>query len=306
MTSPTRSTVVGIGELLWDDFGVSRRPGGAPTNVAFHAAQLGHHGVVVSRVGDDEDGRALRAALAPSALDLSWLQEDPQHATGTVTVDASDPGRPSYTIHEDVAWDHLGWSAALEQLAERAAAVCFGTLAQRSTRSRETIQRFLRQAPKALVVYDVNLRQRYFTRERIERSLEAADVVKLNLDEVAELARLFELAPDPLAELAATLRERFELELVCVTRAEHGCALFERGAAVDLPGARVQVVDAVGAGDAFTAALISARIAGWDLPRTARFASGVAALVVARSGAMPALHAEYDELRKRCLADAAR
>lgn len=293
------SIVVGVGELLWDCFGDERRPGGAPANVAFHAAQLGHRGAVVSRVGRDADGRALRAALVGSGLDLDHLQEDPLHPTGTVTVDTSDPGRPQYTIHADVAWDHLAYDADLAGLAPRAAAVCFGTLAQRSEGTREALHRFLSDARGALRVYDVNLRQDFWQRGWIERSLSAAHAVKLNRDEVAPVAACLGVDSADPRGLARVLFERFAVELVVVTRAEDGCLALEPRGEVDLPGRPVEVADAVGAGDAFTAALISARLAGWELEPLARFANEVGALVASRAGAMPALGDELARLRAR-------
>ena len=294
-----QGAVVGFGELLWDCFPSERRPGGAPANVAFHAAQLGHPALVVSRVGPDADGEELRDHLRRHGLPVEHVQLDGGHPTGTVSVDSSDPDHPRYTIHEDVAWDHIELSASLERLAPQTAAVCFGTLAQRGHGTRESLHGFLALAGQALKVYDVNLRQRYWRRDWIERSLAAADVVKLNLDEVTTLAELLELgAPEP-ARFAARLLERYALELVCVTRGAAGCALFAREASVDLPGHPIEAVDAVGAGDAFTAGLISARLRGWDLGPAARLANEVGALVAGRAGAMPDVRAELVLLLQR-------
>jgi len=296
---PREQVVVGFGELLWDCFPRSRRPGGAPANVAYHAARLGHRGVVVSRVGTDPDGETLREHLRRHGLGDEHVQLDPVHPTGTVTVDDSDPADPRYTIHEGVAWDHIELDAALERLAGDVSAVCFGTLAQRSAPTREALHAFLQRARGALRVYDVNLRQRFWDRERIERSLDAADVVKLNQDEVATLAReLGAGAGDPRA-FAEALRSRHGVELVCVTRGADGCLLLEGAQEVDLPGRPVEVADSVGAGDAFTAGLISGRLRGWPLERCARLANELGARVAAAEGAMPDLRDELDALLAR-------
>jgi fructokinase len=295
--------VVGLGELLWDCFPDSCRPGGAPANVAFHAQQLGQRGVICSRIGDDELGRELLAYLGARGLDTRHVQRDRSRPTGYVTVNTANPDRPSFIIHENVAWDALEFNDELGGLMGVAAAVCFGTLAQRSPRSRETIHRCLSAAQNALIVYDVNLRQNWYERDWIERSLRTADIVKLNIDEVAVLAEVLETeSPDP-QRFAADLRARFGVELVCVTRAEEGCALIGRDETADVSGVRVEVADAVGAGDAFTAALITARLRGWGLRTAATFANEVGALVAGRPGAMPSLPTELAELAAKVESD---
>jgi fructokinase len=296
---PRDQVVVGFGELLWDCFPRSRRPGGAPANVAYHADRLGHRGVVVSRVGADPDGEALREHLRRHGLGDEHVQIDPGHPTGTVRVDDSDPSDPRYTIHADVAWDHLELDAGLERLAGGVAAVCFGTLAQRSEPTREALHRFLDRARGALRVYDVNLRQRFWDRELVARSLDAADVVKLNQDEVATLARELDAGPGEPRAFAEAVRARHSVELVCVTRGADGCLLLDGDQEVDLPGRPVEVADSVGAGDAFTAGLISGRLRGWSLERCARLANELGALVASREGAMPDLRADLEALLAR-------
>src|SRR5262245_18548605 len=162
--------VVGVGEILWDLLPDGPRAGGAPFNFAFHCHQLGHPAVMVSRVGADERGRALRAAVRSLGLDDAAIQEDPAHATGTVDVRVAADGQPTFVIAPDAAYDFLAWDAALEALAARAEAVCFGTLAQRQPTARATIRRLVAAAGNALVVYDVNLRQQFYDRERVEAS----------------------------------------------------------------------------------------------------------------------------------------
>jgi fructokinase len=291
--------VIGLGELLWDCFADSRRPGGAPANVAFHAGQLGHRGVVCSRVGADELGEALLVYLADHGLETGYIQRDPDHATGTVTVDTTDPGHPSYVIHDPVAWDFLRFDDDLDRLMADASAVCFGTLAQRHASSRDTIHRCLAAAKAALIVYDVNLRQSWYDREWIERSLRAASMVKLNADEVGVLADVLDVGSAVAEPFCGALRSRYGVDTVCITRAERGCLLNGPRETVDVPGVKVAVADAVGAGDAFTAALISAHLRGWRLPAAARFANDVGALVASRPGAMPNLRDDFAALASK-------
>lgn len=288
--------VLGLGELLWDVFPDSRRPGGAPANVAFHAAQLGGSGRIASRVGRDAEGDELLAFLKRRGLPTDLIQRDDRHPTGRVTVTVSG-GQPSFQIHEDAAWDHLAVTDDLLAAAAGAQALCFGTLAQRSPMSRATIQQCLRVA-RGLVVFDVNLRQHWYEPETIAASLAAAQVLKLNQDELAILAPLFTPGARDVVEFAEVLRRRFPVRWVVVTRGAEGCLAWGAGDVVDVPGTPVEVVDAVGAGDAFTAAFITGLLKGWPLERTARFANGVGGLVAARPGAMPDIAADARRLEE--------
>lgn len=293
MGDPEPLVVVGLGELLWDCFADARRPGGAPANVAFHAGQLGAQGIVVSRVGRDPLGDELVAFLASQGLDTAWVQRDAVHPTGTVTVDTSQADHPDYVIHENVAWDHLEADAALKDLMGRAAAVCFGTLAQRWPDSRQAIHAALDATrPDCLVVYDVNLRQQWYERSWIEQSLSRSKIVKLNGDEAVVLADLLETGAGDHVAFARAIQRRYGVDTVCITRAEQGCLLVAGEEVVDSPGVQVDVVDAVGAGDAFTAALIVSRLRSRPLAAQAAFANRVGALVASRPGAMPVLRLE--------------
>jgi len=289
--------VVGLGELLWDCFAGTRRPGGAPANVAFQACQLGCRGTVCSRVGPDALGDELLEFLAGQGLATAWIQRDAAHPTGTVTVDTSRADHPTYVIHENVAWDYLEADAGLKALMGQAAAVCFGTLAQRGPGSRQAIQEALDATrPECLVVYDVNLRQHWYQRPWIEQSLAKSRIVKLNSDEARVLAQLLEAGPGEHLPFARAIQQRFAVETVCITRAEQGCLLVSGEEVIDSPGVPVKVVDTVGAGDAFTAAVIVARLRAWPAQVQAAFANQVGALVAARPGAMPILRDEFAEL----------
>ena len=290
--------VVGLGEILWDCFGETRRPGGAPANVAFQANQLGLSGIVCSRVGDDAPGRALRDFLKGQGLATTYVQTDPVRPTSTVTVHESASG-PDYTIHENVAWDGLEFTSEWKSLLGSAAALCFGTLAQRSTVSRDTIVRCLKQVPEECrCVFDVNLRQRWFSREILDQSIGHADIVKLNEAEVPIVAELLDLPPIP-AEFARAIFDRGPARLVSVTLGGDGCLAMTPAETVRVRPETVALVDTVGAGDAFTAGLIYAQLHAWPLEKSARFANAVGGLVASRAGAMPDLRSEFADLKER-------
>jgi fructokinase len=286
---PVKPVVVGLGEVLWDCFDDTRRAGGAPANVAFHAAQLGAVGLVCSRVGEDDLGAELLDFLARHGLSVETIQRDAHHATGTVTVHSGAQAGPSYTIHQDVAWDFLEMTPQWRETCSRAAAVCFGTLAQRSPQSRATIHACLQASAGALLVYDVNLRPPFIERSWIEASLGRCHVAKLNADEHEVLADLLGLKASGQAAFACALIERYGLQAACITRGADGCLIATVDEVVEAPGVEVTVVDTVGAGDAFTAALTLGWLRHWPLGNVAAFANEVGALVAARPGAMPPL-----------------
>lgn len=272
--------IVALGELLWDLLPAGPRAGGAPFNFAFHCHQLGQPAVLVSRVGDDDLGHRLRDEVCRLGLSDEYIQTDPEHPTGTVQVAVDASGQPTYTITENVAWDSVGWQPGLEDLARTARAVCFGTLAQRGPESRSTIRRFVARA-RGPIVLDLNLRPPFDDRDTIRESLDLADWLKLNADEFARLSAESQPAAD----------------LVCVTRGADGCRVSTPSEVVDLPGIPVRVADTVGAGDAFTAALLTQHLDGKPLGEAARFANAYAAVVASRVGGTPTVtRAEVERL----------
>ena len=286
-------TVIGLGELLWDEFPDGRRPGGAPANVAYHAGLLDADAWVATRVGDDQAGRDLRDEIEVAGLDVDLIQTDPKHPTGVVEVTLED-GQPSYEIHA-AAWDHIEATPRLLDAARQADAVCFGTLAQRHDDSRQAIGAVLDAADNALKVFDVNLRQDFYDADILRASLRRADVVKLNGDEVREVGGLLSL-PTEAAEFAGRVRADFGVATVCVTLGEDGCALYEGEETARVERVEVDLVDAVGAGDAFTAALIVSTLAGYDLQTRGEIANAVGALVASRAGAMPDIRPELEAM----------
>jgi fructokinase len=286
---PEQAPILGLGEILWDLLPTGRQLGGAPFNFAFHCHQLGHPSVVVARIGEDDLGRAIRDALRALALPDTFLQHDPDHPTGTVTVALDERGQPTFTITPEVAYDYLAWDASLEALFRQARAVCFGTLIQRQPTARATVQKVLSVARNALLIYDVNLRQHFYSREVIEASLHASRWAKLNDSELLVLRDLLGLRGSSDAELVARLRTRYTLDLVALTRGERGCLVQSAGAEVDLLGVPVRVVDTVGAGDAFTAGLLVSTLEGKSLAEAAAFANRLAARVAGSAGGTPVI-----------------
>jgi fructokinase len=279
-----RPLVLGIGELLWDLFPDGRRLGGAPANFAGHAARLGCRGAVASRVGDDALGREALARLDALGVDRRQVQVDPQLPTSTVTVTVDAEGHPAYLIHEPVAWDALDCSEALLILAATADALCFGTLASRAPRALATLLQALEVAgPGCLRIFDVNLRQAYFTPERVRTLLNRCDVLKLNEDELPVVAAMADVTGD----LAEGLRKQFGLRLVALTLGPRGSVLYTPQGRLEEPGSPVAVVDTVGAGDAFTAALAAGVLQGLDLPIAHRRAAKLSAFVCTQEGATP-------------------
>ena len=289
--SRPRPVAVGLGEVLWDLLPGGKQLGGAPANFAYHAQQLGAAGFVVSAVGNDALGHEIIARLRQLGLDTAHVAVDATRPTGTVSVSLDAAAVPSYVIHENVAWDFLQFNDDLAELAARADVICFGTLAQRGRPSSNCIIDVLTHAPR-LRILDINLRQQYHSFETIDESLDFADVLKINDDEVAVVARLHNLQHP--ADLLQKVFACYDIDLIAVTRGSKGSALYSRDDdVVEHPGTPVQkLVDTVGAGDAFTAALAIGLLRGEPLDRINDAANRLAAYVCTQPGATPAIPRE--------------
>lgn len=289
--------MVGLGELLWDLLPSRKVLGGAPANFAFMANVLGNVGIVASRVGNDELGRKASQVIEERGMDRHYLQCDHQHETGTARVLLEPGGQPKFAIQESVAWDFLEWSSAWQELSTRANAVCFGTLAQRSPCSAETIERFLLNTPdKTLRICDANLRDPFFTSDMLRKSFQYADVLKLNEVELFRVSSL--LGTDGKGEeeeVAAALLREFDFELICVTKGARGSLLVSKTEAVRHAGLRVEVADSVGAGDAFTACVAHYYLRGQPLEQISDAANRFAAWVATQVGATPFISSDQLE-----------
>jgi fructokinase len=281
--------IVGIGELLWDLLPTGRKLGGAPANFSYHAHALGADAHLISRVGHDSDGRTAFAQLESLGLSTDCIQIDPALPTGTVTVQLERDGQPRYTIHENVAWDALAADTPARAAISDAQAVCFGTLAQRCECARQTIRVLLSLAPSsALRILDVNLRAPYLSRDVIIDSLRLANVLKLNETELPLIGQFLEISGEP-GEIIPILAERFALSCVAYTRGASGSVLFAKGQWSELPSPPTQVVDTVGAGDSFTAAMALGLLAKWPLREIHARSTELAAFVCSQAGATPPL-----------------
>ena len=289
-----KHTIVGLGEILWDLFPAGRQLGGAPANFAYITSLLGNRGITASRLGQDDLGRAATVRLKELGLDTMFLQKDPQHPTGTVRVEVDPKGQPCFEISQSVAWDFLEWTPQWQEVAAEADAVCFGSLAQRSPQSQSTIRSCLRATrPQCLRVFDVNLRQKFFDAAVLDESMKMASIVKLNHEELPKIMRLLqgdgELREHESQESSARhLLDLYQLRLVCVTRGNEGSLLMTSTERSVHAGFRVKVADTVGAGDAFTAALVCEYLRGSSLAEMNEAANHVGAWVASQNGATPA------------------
>jgi fructokinase len=299
-------TIVGLGELLWDMLPAGPQLGGAVSNFAVMASRLGNNGAIATRIGTDPLGREAMAILKTTPVDVGYIQEDFSRVTGTVTVTLAD-GQPQYTIHEPVAWDFLELTPHWLALAEQADAVCFGTLAQRSPASRRTIESFLHETrPECVRVFDVNLRAPFFSSEIVEQSLELATIFKLNADEMPQVLSVLGFpdeagtSPEFLLNGARQIIDQFPVKLVAITLGSQGSLLITRNQVDRHPGYPTKVVDTVGAGDAFTAALTHYYLRGAPLAQLNAAGNRWGGWMASHAGGMPALaDAERDDVMSK-------
>lgn len=283
-----RFTLAGIGELLFDILPGGKQLGGAPVNFAFHAQRLGLESYAVSAVGKDGDGLEICDRLTSAELPIEFIQQV-DYRTGTAHVSLDAQGGPHFTLTENVAWDHIQWTNELRILATKVDAVCFGSLAQRSPYSRESIQQFLKHTgDDCLKIFDINLRQPHFTPAIIESSLQSANVLKLNDDELTVLQKLLYL-PNSLQDALRVLQDRYELQYIALTRGPRGSLLMDTQGCCDCFGFPATVVDTVGAGDSYTAVLAYGILHELPLDRINQFANQIAAYVCSQAGATPPL-----------------
>lgn len=284
-------TVAGIGELLWDVVGKNEQLGGAPINFAYHINSLGGCGIPITTVGDDHRGRRALAELSTRGLDTSCISTAPEFATGYVEVTTDENGIASYNFPADLAWDHLLLNRSAHDLASQLDGICFGTLGQRTPAARTTLLRFIDSLPaQVLRICDLNLRQHFYNQEIIAQSLSRVHVLKLSDEELLVVASMFALSGS-VETMLRTLLDRYPLlDLVILTRGTQGCLLISSdNTVVDLPGIPVTVVDTIGAGDSFTAAVALGHLLGLALQTIADHANRLASYVCSCRGAMPPL-----------------
>lgn len=289
MSNSQQNYIVGIGEALWDMLPEGRKIGGAPANFTYHVSQFGLDAVAVSAVGDDELGAEIRHTFEEK--DLHTQLATVPYPTGTVAVTLDAKGIPHYEICEGVAWDNIPFSPELEALARNTIAVCYGTLAQRNSVSRKTIESFIAAMPAdGIKICDINLRGTFYNKEILESSMRACDILKINDEEIDEVSRLLG-AEFPTQRMAAlNLMSRYEIDILILTCGTNGSYIYSMdGTESFLPTPKVKVADTVGAGDSFTGAFIAALLCGKDIKKAHALAVEVSAYVCTQNGAMPEL-----------------
>ena len=289
MANNPKPLVIGIGELLWDLLPSGKQPGGAPANFAYHARELGAESLVVSRVGNDPLGREILGHLAGLGLRTDGISTDATVPTGTAAISLDQQGKPAFTIQEPSAWDFIEAHENILRKAAQAEAVCFGSLAQRHPAARAAITAVIAATPSsALRIFDFNLRQNYWSPELLRRSLKLANVLKLNDEELPQVAEALGVTEDESSALRQ-IADRFKLRAVALTKGAMGSVLLAGETMVSRGVSRQTVVDTVGAGDAFTAALAMGLLRGCNLAEIQKVATEVAGYVCSCRGATPAL-----------------
>lgn len=284
--------VVGMGEALWDMLPEGKKIGGAPANFAYHVSQFGLDSRVVSAVGEDELGAEILKNFREKKLNC--MIETVPYPTGTVQVELDINGVPCYDIREGVAWDNIPFTPALEGLARQTRAVCFGSLAQRSVVSRETINRFLDAMPDGegqYKIFDINLRQGFYTKEILCNSMRKCNILKINDEELVTVSRMFGYPGIDLQDKCWILLAKYNLRMLILTCGVNGSYVFTPGEISFVETPKVEVADTVGAGDSFTAAFVASILKGKPVPEAHKIAVVTSAFVCTQNGAMPVLPA---------------
>lgn len=281
--------VVGIGEALWDVLPEGKKIGGAPANFAYHVSQFGLESRVVSAVGEDKLGMEILENFREKKLNC--MIETVPYPTGTVQVSLDAEGVPCYDIKEGVAWDNIPYTSALEGLAKQTKAICFGSLAQRSVVSRETINRFLDAMPDedTLKIFDINLRQGFYTKEILCNSFRKCNILKINDEELVTVSRMFGYPGIDLQDNCWILLAKYNLKMLILTCGVNGSYVFTPGEVSFVETPKVEVADTVGAGDSFTAAFVSSILMGKTVREAHLRAVKTSAFVCTQNGAMPVL-----------------
>lgn len=278
--------VVGLGEVLWDMLPEGRKIGGAPVNFAYHAGQFGIDTMAVSAIGNDKLGEDTIAEM--NGKHLNHIFPSVPYPTGSVQVSLDEKGVPAYDIKENVAWDNIPFTNEIESVARNCQAVCFGSLAQRNAVSRNTIRKFIESTPSGCIrIFDINLRQNFYTSNVIRDSLELCNILKINDEEIILVSRMFNYDSSNIENVCRTIMEDFSLEMVILTCGTKGSYIFTKGGVSFMPTPKVNVADTVGAGDSFTGSFCAAILRGLPVAEAHKKAVEVSAYVCTQNGAMP-------------------
>ena len=288
--------IVGLGEALWDCLPEGRKLGGAPANFAYHISQFGYDACAISAVGNDALGDETLQAFDEKGLNYFMPRLD--YPTGTVQITLDEDGVPTYDIKEGAAWDNIPFTPELEQVARNSRAVCFGSLAQRNEVSRQTIHRFLDATPKeCLRIFDINLRQNFFSKEVIKESLRRCNILKINDEELVTIGRMFGYPGMDFENKCWLILGKYNLDMLVLTCGVNGSYVFSKGAMSFFATPKIEVADTVGAGDSFTASFVASILAGRSVADAHQRAVEVSAYVCTQNGAMPVLPQELTDLK---------
>ncbi len=280
--------IVGLGEALWDCLPDGSKLGGAPANFAYHASQFGNDAYAISAIGNDALGDQTLKEF--DEKHLKYVMPRVDYPTGTVQVELDEEGVPTYDIKQNVAWDNIPFTPEIENVAKHCGCVCFGSLAQRNKISRDTIHRFLDTTPMScLKIFDINLRQNFYTKEIIQESLKACDILKINDEELVTIGRLFGYPGLDIENKCYLILGKYNLKMLVLTCGTNGSYVFAPGVKSYQPTPKVEVDDTVGAGDSFTGSFASAILAGMPIKEAHKLAVEVSAFVCTQPGAMPKL-----------------
>lgn len=280
--------IVGLGEALWDCLPDGSKLGGAPANFAYHASQFGNEAYAISAIGNDALGDQTLKEF--DEKHLKYVMPRVDYPTGTVQVELDEEGIPTYDIKQNVAWDNIPFTPEIENVAKHCGCVCFGSLAQRNKISRDTIHRFLDTTPMScLKIFDINLRQNFYTKEIIQESLKACDILKINDEELVTIGRLFGYPGLDIENKCYLILGKYNLKMLVLTCGTNGSYVFAPGVKSFQPTPKVEVDDTVGAGDSFTGSFASATLAGMPIKDAHKLAVEVSAFVCTQPGAMPKL-----------------
>ena len=286
--------IVGLGEALWDCLPEGKKIGGAPANFAFHAGQFGHDSIAISAIGNDKLGEETLAEF--DKKHVNYLMPMVDYPTGTVQVTLDEAGIPTYEIKEGVAWDNIPFTSEIEEVAKNCRAVCFGSLAQRSSVSRNTIQQFLDATPKdCLKIFDINLRQNFYNETIIRNSLKQCNILKINDEELVSIGRIFGYPGLDMENKCWLLIGKYNLDMLVLTCGINGSYVFAPNVESYQKTPIVEVADTVGAGDSFTGTFTAAILAGKCIAEAHSLAVEASAYVCTKNGAMPTLPKELIE-----------
>ena len=282
--------IIGVGEALWDVLPEGKKPGGAPANFAYHIGQFGERSIAISALGEDKLAEETIKQL--DAKELRYIMPHVPYPTGTVQVTLDNEGVPTYDIRENVAWDNIPLTDEMLAVARNARAICWGSLAQRNVVSRNTIYQLIKATPSdCLRIFDINLRQTFYTKEIIQESLKLCNVLKINDEELVAIGRMYGYPGLDIQDKCWLILGKYDLDMLVLTCGINGSYVFTPGTMSFRETPKVDVADTVGAGDSFTAAFCTAVLKGEPVAEAHRLAVEVSAFVCTQNGAMPPLPA---------------